>query len=117
MDNKYELRLKEYGLRLKNLREEKHYTQEELAKVLHTSRSRISMYEQGKRQPDFEMQETIADFFNVSIDYLFGRNILIETEQTLQDTTQDKALKFYSRYMKASRDVQQAIDLLLKASQ
>lgn len=31
------------------------------------------MYEQGKRQPDFEMQETLADFFNVTLDYLFDR--------------------------------------------
>ena len=49
-------------------------TQDQLAEKLNTSRSRISMYEQGKRQPDFEMQEAIADFFNVNIDYLFGRS-------------------------------------------
>ena len=65
--------MNKYGLRLKELRESHGYTQEALAKMLGTSRSRISMYEQGKRQPDFEMQEAIADLFNVSIDYLFGR--------------------------------------------
>ena len=66
--------MNKYGLRLKELREKHGYTQETLAKKLNTSRSRIGMYEQGKRQPDFEMQEAIADLFNVSIDYLFGRN-------------------------------------------
>ena len=65
--------MNKYGQRLKELREKNGYTQETLAKMLNTSRSRIGMYEQGKRQPDFEMQEAIADLFNVSIDYLFGR--------------------------------------------
>lgn len=64
----------EYGNRLKNLRKNMKLTQDQLAEKLNTSRSRISMYEQGKRQPDFEMQEAIADFFNVNIDYLFGRS-------------------------------------------
>ena len=31
------------------------------------------MYENGKRTPDFETLEAIADFFNVDIDYLLGR--------------------------------------------
>ena len=31
------------------------------------------MYERGERQPNFEVLETIADFFNVDIDYLLGR--------------------------------------------
>lgn len=64
----------EYGNRLKTLRKNMKLTQDQLAEKLNTSRSRISMYEQGKRQPDFEMQEAIADFFNVNIDYLFGRS-------------------------------------------
>lgn len=64
----------EYSNRLRNLRKEKGLTQDELAEKLNTSRSRISMYEQGKRQPDFEMQESIADFFNVNLDYLFGKS-------------------------------------------
>lgn len=64
----------EYSNRLRDLRKEKGLTQDELAEKLNTSRSRISMYEQGKRQPDFEMQESIADFFNVNLDYLFGKS-------------------------------------------
>ena len=77
-----------YAKRLKDLREGAGLTQDQLAEKLNTSRSRISMYEQGKRQPDFEMQEAIADFFNVNIDYLFCRSdndmdILIETAAKL----------------------------------
>ena len=48
-------------------------TQDELAKKLGISRSRIGMYETGKREPDYETLELIADFFNVDTDYLLGR--------------------------------------------
>ncbi len=57
----------------KHLRQARGLTQEELAKQLHVSRSRIGMYETGERQPDFDTLEMIADFFNVDTDYLLGR--------------------------------------------
>lgn len=62
-----------FSTRLYELRIEQGLTQDELAKQLGTSRSRISMYEQGKREADFEMQENITDFFNVDTDYLLGK--------------------------------------------
>ena len=48
-------------------------TQGELADAIGITRSRLSMYELGQREPNFETAETIADFFNVDIDYLLGR--------------------------------------------
>lgn len=105
--------MNKYGLRLKKLREEKGLTQEALAKELGTSRSRIGMYEQGQRQPDFEMQEAIADFFNVTIDYLFGRD-LVMTQALPAD---EKYAEIIRAYSKASPDVQKAVELILKANQ
>lgn len=64
----------EFGRRLKELRDSRQMSQEDLAKALHVSRSRIGMYEQGQREPDFEMQEAIADFFNVNLDYLVRKH-------------------------------------------
>lgn len=58
---------------LKNLRVARGLTQSELATRLGLQRSRISMYELGQREPDFETIEAIADFFNVDVDYLLGR--------------------------------------------
>lgn len=58
---------------IKQLRLSKGMTQDELADALGISRSRLSMYELGKREPDFETLEMIADFFNVDTDYLLGR--------------------------------------------
>ena len=56
----------------KQLRLENHYTQGGLADALGISRSAISMYENGNREPDFETLELIADFFNVDMNYLLG---------------------------------------------
>ncbi len=58
---------------LRNLRTSNSLTQDELSKSLKISRSTIGMYEKGAREPDFETLESIADFFNVDIDYLLGR--------------------------------------------
>lgn len=57
----------------KNLRLAKGMSQVELAEALGITRSRLSMYELGQREPDFETLELIADYFNVDIDYLMGR--------------------------------------------
>ncbi len=58
----------------KTLRTANGYTQEDLAVRLNVSRSRLGMYENGSREPDFETLMKIADFFNVTTDYLIGRN-------------------------------------------
>lgn len=58
---------------LKSLRLEKGITQDELGKVLHLSQRAISHYESGQRFPDEKVLNLIADYFNVSVDYLLGR--------------------------------------------
>lgn len=112
--------MNKYGLRLKQLRQENGYSQEELAKLLNTSRSRIGMYEQGRRQPDFEMQEAIADLFNVTIDYLFGRSekdILMEQLASLSDDENEikEFIDFYSDYKHLDQKSRDAVWNLLKS--
>lgn len=58
---------------LKNLRSLRGVSQAELAKGLDVSTGLIGMYENGKRKPSYSMLEAIADYFNVDIDYLTGR--------------------------------------------
>lgn len=55
------------------LRNEKHFNQEELAKALNVSKSTVGMWEIGKRLPGPDKYEEIADYFNVDMDYLYGR--------------------------------------------
>lgn len=63
----------EFKDRLKDLRNEKGVSQEELGKVLGYEHATISQYESGKRKPDFDTLHKIADYFNVTTDYLLGR--------------------------------------------
>lgn len=60
---------------LKMLRKYKRLSQEKLADELLVSRSLIGMWESGQRKPSFETLELLADYFNVRIDDLSGRNI------------------------------------------
>lgn len=58
---------------LRELRTQKGLTQAELSKTLQVSASSIGMYEQGRREPDNETLGKIANYFNVTTDYLLGR--------------------------------------------
>lgn len=62
-----------FSERLRELRQNKGLSQSQLADALNISKSAISMYELGKREPDLETLEGIADFFNVDINYLIGK--------------------------------------------
>lgn len=63
----------DFSTRLKDLRVSKELSQDDLAKTLGLAKSSISMYEKGKRKPSFEVLESLADFFNVDMDYLLGK--------------------------------------------
>jgi len=62
-----------FGERLKILRNQKKITQEQLAEYLGVGRPTIAGYEAKGKQPSFDILKEIADFFNVSLDYLLGR--------------------------------------------
>lgn len=62
-----------FAQRLKDLRQEKKISQTELASALNISNRTISMYEQGNSEPNVEILLKIADYFNVTADYLIGR--------------------------------------------
>lgn len=64
---------------LKYFRMRDKLSQSELADKLGLSASTISMYEVGKREPDFETEEKIADFFNTDLNTLRGR----DTEESI----------------------------------
>ncbi|RHQ17449.1 XRE family transcriptional regulator [Lachnospiraceae bacterium AM48-27BH] len=59
---------------LKYLRTRENLSQSELASKIGVAKSTISMYEAGKREPDFETLEAIADLFNVDMNFLLGRD-------------------------------------------
>src|SRR5690606_9397473 len=62
-----------FASRFRSIRKQHGLTQRELAKKLNISQSTIGLYETGDRNPDPRTIISIADFFDVSIDYLLGR--------------------------------------------
>ena len=60
-------------MRLKELRKKKGISQLRLATELNTTQNTISRYETGEREPGIDELIKIADYFNVSVDYLIGR--------------------------------------------
>lgn len=61
------------GSRIAFLREQRGWTQQQLAGSLGITRAALSHYEQNRRKPDSGRLMNIADLFNVNIDYLLGR--------------------------------------------
>ena len=60
-------------MRLRELRKAKGISQLKLALDLNTSQNTISRYETGEREPGLVELIKIADYFNVSVDYLLER--------------------------------------------
>lgn len=68
----------ETGAIIRDLRIKNKISAKELSKILKISESSISLYESGKRTPSLSLIVKIADYFNVSTDYLLG---VIEKQQ------------------------------------
>ena len=69
-----------FSLRLQELRKTKGFTQVQLASALSVSSGTIAMWETAKRTPDSAMLIRLADFFDVSVDYLLGRDFETKKE-------------------------------------
>jgi HTH-type transcriptional regulator, competence development regulator len=80
--------------KLIELRKAKKLRQEDIAKILGIARTTYAMYEQGNREPDFDTLNKIADYFDVSIDHLLGRE---EKGKTKEDSLEEvnKLVKEY----------------------
>ncbi|UUV26067.1 MULTISPECIES: helix-turn-helix domain-containing protein [Lysinibacillus] len=74
------------GKRIKYLRERSKISQIDFAKKIGVSNAVLSRYESGDRKPDYDTLQLIADFFEVSTDYLLGR-----TDTPLSPVEQDEA--------------------------
>lgn len=63
----------QFGKKLKELRIEKNLSQRNLGEILSVCNQTVSFWESGNREPDLDAIVKIADFFDVSADYLLGR--------------------------------------------
>ena len=96
--------------RIKELRTEKGITQADLAKILKISDRAVGYYENGDREPDYTTLLKIAEYFDVSIDYLLGR---VDVRKDTTSAPNDKEfVAFYEGY----KDLDDADKEILKAT-
>ena len=60
--------------RLKELRLEKNVTQQELGNLVNMSKMAISHWEKGHSEPSISQLITLSNYFEVTVDYLIGKN-------------------------------------------
>jgi transcriptional regulator with XRE-family HTH domain len=61
------------GTRLRSLRESLHLSQKQIAEVIDCTQSAVYRYENGKAEPPIKTMLWYADYFDVSMDYIYGR--------------------------------------------
>lgn len=69
------------GCRIKELRKKRHMSQEELGKLLGVTKVSVSGYEKGIRVPSMEVLEKMLEVFNISADYLIGRELSVVCDE------------------------------------
>ena len=62
-------------VRLKEMRKEMGITQQQLADAIDVTRTAVVKYETGKNKPTAEVLGKLSDYFQVSVDYLLGRDM------------------------------------------
>lgn len=87
---------------LKFYRKRAGLSQRELAKQLGLAYSTISMYEVGKREPNFETEELIADFFNVDLNNLRGKDTEMPVPE--YDPEHIELIELYSRLSPSQKE-------------
>ena len=75
------------GNRIATLRQKNKLSQVEFSQLLNISNTTLSQYESGKRIPSDNIKIKIADYFNVSLDYLFGRTNVMDTVESILNNT------------------------------
>ncbi|MDR1761671.1 MAG: helix-turn-helix transcriptional regulator [Bacteroidales bacterium] len=108
--------------RLAQLRKEKEISKRELSFLLNLEQSTYGKYELGKRQPSLEVLQKLADYFNVSTDYLLG-NTDIKKQESIDNTAtpedawiiDGKVIKFKDMPKEAQEEFERQLRLLVRA--
>lgn len=99
------------GNRIRELRSSKMMSQADLAKALHVSQQAITKWETGKSEPSSSVIEEMADYFNVSADYLLG---MTEDKTPNVDLSKNQKLIAYSIDPDVSDEERQDIIQMVK---
>lgn len=95
----------EFGNAIRNLRESRKMTQEELSEVLDISKTSVVNYEGGTRKVPLSMIKKFSEFFNVSVDELIGVNITSKGSEHSIYSSNPRVIKNTERWYKEVGDV------------
>lgn len=103
----------ETGQIIKELRKEKKLTQTDLAKGVHVTQQTITAWESGRAVPNATTLDALANFLNVSADYLLGRTKNRKSDNVL---TKNQKLVAYSIDPDTSDEERDAIIEMVKVA-
>lgn len=93
--------MKQVGNQLRTLRERLSLSQAKLAELLGITQSSLNRYENGQSTPTVELFRKYADFFDVSMDYIFGRC----------DAPQGKLYQYQPKIWKNAAEMEQFVEM------
>ena len=93
--------MKIVGERLRTLREGMQISQAKMAELVGMKQSSINRYEGGETSPSYEVLLKYADFFDVSIDYIFGRT----------DNPRGKLYEYKPKALEDNKEMQQFVEM------
>ena len=100
--------------RIRELREESGLKLKELSKIIGVSESTMSLYENGKHEPDYTTLIKIADYFKVSLDYLLCRETVFQYSSSFTRDEEEMMQLFRKAGQKYGRETQQSLINLVK---
>lgn len=100
---------------LKKLRENANISQKQLADIIHVSQQSINKYENHDVEPNIDTLCSIADYFDVSTDYLIGKTSIMKmSEPTEKFALNEKEQEIITSFRKLSKQDRETLLLLAK---
>ena len=103
-----------YGEKLKNIREENNYNQETISKILEIDRGQYSHYEREYDIIPLKHLNTLCNYFNVSLDYIFSFTNIKQYNNIINDIDKKLTGKRLKEFRKDNKITQQYLSTLLK---
>ena len=82
-------------MKLKEIREQKGKTRKDIADFLSITVQAYGNYETNRREPDYSTLKKLADYLNVSVDYILDREVATPQSNTMFDKTEQEMLSLF----------------------
>ena len=117
-----------YYQRIRDIREDTDMTQKQVAQILEITTQQYQLYESGKREMPMHLFIKLADYYNVSLDYIMGREVVqeldnrtdiekISAENNLTDSDQEFLKQNQEQLVQLLKEKQNEIDELKRENQ